>query len=584
MQPMDSDHLFQYTFTHFSDDDQDYYDDAYSDDDCAIDDGADDSNVLVNRVNSTSDKSYLILKEDDLAQRYEEDIVKVTSVLSVSRDSACMLLVKYNWDVSKLHEAWFQDEGQVRGSVGLLDVDLSVKFPEYSDEKAVVDCGICFESVRVGDTATCGCDHRFCKACWKSYVCTAVEDGPGCLTLRCPEPSCKAAVGPDMVRVLASENERKRYDLFLLRTYVESNKRVKWCPGPGCEYAVEYDDDFEIGSYDVSCNCKYGFCWKCMEDAHRPLDCETVGKWVLKNNAEAENTNWILAYTKPCPKCKRSIEKNHGCMHMTCRPPCGYEFCWLCLGPYNRHDGRACNGYAKEGGPVHEAERQRELAKKAIERYTHYYERWAANEKSRKQALTDLHKIETVDLKTLSLTYRQPETQLQFIIDAWLQIVECRRMLKWTYAYGYYIPKIEEAKKTFFEYVQGEAESGLERLHLCAEKELQTYIINEDKDITEEKFNCFRIKLTDLTKVTRKYFENLVRALENGLADVDSHEGAAGGSSSKVKARKGSDQGGESSRRGSDGAKRMRMMGTRRPMDDTHRHAAWMAGESSGND
>ncbi|KAF5795620.1 putative transcription factor C2H2 family [Helianthus annuus] len=214
------------------------------------------------------------------------------------------------------------------------------------------------------------------------YVCAAVEDGPGCLTLRCPKLSCEAVVGPDMVRLLASENERKRYDFFLLRTYVESNKRVKWCPGSGCEYAVEYDDDFEI---------VYG-------GRSRPLDCETVGKWVLKNNAEAENTNWILAYTKPCPKCKRSIEKNHGCMHMTCRQPCGYEFCWLCLGPYRGHDGRACNGYAKEGVPVHEAERQRELAKKAIERYTHYYERWAANEKSRKQALTDLHKIETVDL------------------------------------------------------------------------------------------------------------------------------------------------------------------------------------------
>ncbi|MFS7940555.1 putative IBR domain, E3 ubiquitin ligase RBR family, TRIAD supradomain-containing protein [Helianthus anomalus] len=249
----------------------------------------------------------------------------------------------------------------------------------------------------------------------------------------------------DMVRVLASENERKRYDLFLLRTYVESNKRVKWCLGPGCEYAVEYDDDFKI---------VYG-------GRSRPFDCETVGKWVLKNNAEGENTNWILAYTKPCPKCKRSIEKNHGCMHMTCRQPCAYELCWLCLGPYRGHDGRACNGYAKEGDPVHEAERQRELAKKAIERYTYYYERWAANEKSRKQALTDLHKIETVDLKTPSLTYRQPETQLQFIIDAWLQIVE----------YGYYIPKIEVAKKTFFEYVQGEVESGLERLHLCTEKD-----------------------------------------------------------------------------------------------------------------
>ncbi|XP_072057778.1 uncharacterized protein [Arachis hypogaea] len=76
-------------------------------------------------------------------------------------------------------------------------------------------------------------------------------------------------------------------------------------------------------------------------------------------------------------------------------------------------------------------------------------------------------------IEKLSDTQCQPESQLKFITEAWLQIVECGRVLKWTYAYGYYLPEHEHAKKQFFEYLQGEAESGLERLHQCAEKELQ---------------------------------------------------------------------------------------------------------------
>jgi hypothetical protein len=36
-----------------------------------------------------------------------------------------------------------------------------------------------------------------------------------------------------------------------------------------------------------------------------------------------------------------------------------------------------------------------------------------------------------------------------------MQIVECRRVLKWTYAYGYYLPDHEHAKRQFFEYLQG---------------------------------------------------------------------------------------------------------------------------------
>lgn len=105
-------------------------------------------------------------------------------------------------------------------------------------------------------------------------------------------------------------------------------------------------------------------------------------------------------------------------------------------------------------------------------------------------------------------------------------IVECRRVLKWTYAYGYYLPEHELAKKQFFEYLQGEAEAALERLHQCAEREIQVQF--EEESAEEVSFNEFRTKLAGLTSVTRNYFENLVRALENGLADVHSFRVAAG--------------------------------------------------------
>lgn len=60
-------------------------------------------------------------------------------------------------------------------------------------------------------------------------------------------------------------------------------------------------------------------------------------KWITKNSAESENLNWILANTKPCPKCHRPIEKNQGCMHMTCsqcRWGGGWTQCLLVCGAY----------------------------------------------------------------------------------------------------------------------------------------------------------------------------------------------------------------------------------------------------------
>ncbi|KAK7822224.1 putative e3 ubiquitin-protein ligase ari8 [Quercus suber] len=260
----------------------------------------------------------------------------------------------------------------------------------------------------------------------------------------------------------------------LIRSYIESNKKYKWCPGADCEYAIELCEGGNDEYYDVCCHCNNGFCWNCMDDAHRPVDCETLAKWQLKNSSEAPNTSWLLVNTKPCPKCGKAIEKNQGCMHMTCMKPCRHEFCWLCLGPWKEHGETsggyyACNTFQrnKEEGMYNEAEDISERSKKHLE----------------------------------------------------------KRVLKWTYAYGYYLPedgnKKAKSKRGFFEYLQGEAESNLERPHHCTEKDMHDYL---NKKCSDKEFNNFRAKLSELTTVTRNYFENLVKALENGLEDTSSQE------------------------------------------------------------
>ncbi|XVF65470.1 hypothetical protein PTKIN_Ptkin09bG0252100 [Pterospermum kingtungense] len=479
----------------------DYYDDLNDNDGGYYSDDADDYGLLEDDnddqhavVSRRDQLGYTVLKEADIKQRQEDDISKVSTVLSISRVNAIILLRHYNWSVSKVHDEWFADEEGVRQSVGLLERPVV----RVSNARELT-CGICFESLPRNDITSAACGHPFCWSCWQGYFSTTINDGPGCLSLRCPDPSCNAAVGQDMIDKLATCEEKEKYSRYLLRSYIEDNRKTKWCPAPGCEYAV----DFAIGSgnFDVSCFCSHSFCWNCTEEAHRPVDCDTVAKWILKNSAESENMNWILANSKPCPKCKRPIEKNQGCMHMTCSPPCKFEFCWLCLGTWSEH-GEVTGGFYA----------------------CNHYEAAKQEGVSRQKALSDLNQMQTVQLEKLSDLQCTPESQLKFITEAWLQIVECRRVLKWTYAYGYYLPEHELAKRQFFEYLQGEAESGLERLHQCAEKELNKFVTG---DGPSKEFDDFRSKLAGLTSVTKNYFENLVRALENGLADVDSQATAA---------------------------------------------------------
>ncbi|KAM0894904.1 hypothetical protein ACQ4PT_024166 [Festuca glaucescens] len=472
---------------------------------------------VTDEIASMREKRYVILTEKDIHERQEEGIKRVSSVFSIPRESACILLRQYKWNISKLSDEWFADEERVRKSVGLPANEVLLP------DSQTLTCGICFEGYSTNALSSASCVHFYCHECWEGYISASINDGPGCLALRCPEPSCSAMVLEETINRLAKDEDKVKYKQLLLRSYIEDSKKIKWCPAPDCTCAVEFLGD---GNYDVSCMCRFSFCWNCTEETHRPVSCETVSKWILKNSAESENVNWIIANSKPCPKCKKPIEKNHGCMHMTCRPPCNYQFCWLCLGPWSEHGSttggnNACNRYesAKEQGLFDEAEAKREQAKNSIMRYTHYYERWVSNQKSRQKAQADLQKFDTKNLAELSDVLGTPESQLKFIPEAWSQIVECRRVLQWTYAYGYYLE--DKVKSEFFVYLQGEAESGLERLHKCAEKDIHAVLPNANNlSPTLKDFIEFRVKLVDLTRVTRTFFENLVRALEEGLEDV----------------------------------------------------------------
>ncbi|PIA38598.1 hypothetical protein AQUCO_02700071v1 [Aquilegia coerulea] len=465
-------------------------DDYYSDDDNVYDD---DDLTDTTTMKDQKEKKYTVLSEYDIIQRQEDYITEISNVLCVSRAEASLLLREHNWSVSKVHESWFSNEEQVCYMVGLLE-NTSIT---QNDGNSNMACKICYTQFGCDekvhhDDAGCG-SHSCCSLCWKDYITNSiVNDGAGCLNLRCPDPSCSVPVDQDLIKKVVSAKDNVTYLHYLVRSYVEGNHNIKFCPVASCDYAVEYKYKVSCrGNFDVTCMCTHSFCWKCMEEAHSPVDCDIAANW----SDETKSLNWILDNCKPCPKCKEQIQPDTNLtFRMTCI--CGFEFCWSCLSPWIgwRH---TCNN------DLDEDEKIRNITESMLDRYTHHYGKWKDNESLRQKAKENLQKFQAME---------KLKNGQGIITEAMELIIECRRVLKWTYAYKYYLPE-GETKSQLFEYLQSEAESSLERLQHCAEMELEMQLYGDGYGLD---FNLFCEKLSNLINFTQDLFMNLVQELENG--------------------------------------------------------------------
>lgn len=162
------------------------------------------------------------------------------------------------------------------------------------------------------------CTHTFCDDCWRNYLIEKVRSGPQGINAGCMQAGCNMKVGHSVFEKIlgTSPSDKETYWKWLCKSYTDDNSAIKWCPELGCEYCFERE--IFASDMEVNCECGISFCFACNESSHKPCDCETAKLWNIKSQAESENVTWIMANTKSCPGCKRPIEKNQGCNHMTC--------------------------------------------------------------------------------------------------------------------------------------------------------------------------------------------------------------------------------------------------------------------------
>jgi ariadne-1 len=173
---------------------------------------------------------------------------------------------------------------------------------------------------------------------------------------------------------------------------------------------------------------------------------------------------------------------------------------WICLADWANH--RTCNTFAST--------KDQSTAKQELERYLHYFTRYQTHKKSEEFAKKQLKTTEDMMIQSDN---KHPVMDIQFMIDVNKQLIDCRRVLKYSYVYGYYNMNLAATRNTTtipfqkerFEQYQAVLEKFTESLSGLSEKPMENF----DETIRADAVNQCR--------VVKKYIDNVLLHVEEGM-------------------------------------------------------------------
>ncbi|CAI0465495.1 unnamed protein product [Linum tenue] len=486
---------------------------GYDEEDFLVDDDGDEGCSSDRSPSESAERSadnspsYKVITRESLLTAQRKDLQRVMEFFSVKEKHARTLLIHFRWDVDVLLE-YLVEHGKERlyTKAGLGNLEGSA-----AECPSIIDCSICYEEVSVDEVTTMDCGHFFCNACWTQHFVVKIQEGQG-RRIKCMAPRCECICDEVHIRDLvrsADPSLADRFEQFLLDSYIEDNKRVKWCPSvPHCGNAVQVEADDLV--CEVECECGMQFCFSCAADAHSPCSCRMWELWTKKNQDATDS--WITVNTKPCPKCHKLVQKDGGCNLVICT--CQQAFCWLCGAATGRDHtwdsiaNHSCGRYKED------YKKKSETAKKELDRYMHYYDRYKAHLDSLK---LELKQEQTVMSKVSTLEDKESTLDISWIQKAFFRLVQSRRILAHSYPFPYYMfgslfkdemnDEEMDLKKTLFEDRQQLLEANVEMLSKLLEEKFDEFRVAGVLDL-REKVQAVVVSTDNLCRNLYEFIEN----------------------------------------------------------------------------
>ncbi|XP_074531709.1 cullin-9 isoform X2 [Halichoeres trimaculatus] len=366
------------------------------------------------------------MTQGEVRQLMKRTVQQVSCTLSLDLDRAEHLLVHCKWNMDLLVQRYMDDSDAL-----ILAAGLKSRNPQ-PPPSPVSTCPVCLgpRTATMEPVPSLSCMHYCCRSCWQEYLTARIEQNL-VMNCNCPITDCQAQpTSVFFLNILTDKDTISKYENALLRDYVECCSNLTWCTNPqGCDQILCKEN---MGSMGTCSKCCWSSCFSCnFPEAHYPASCSHMSQWMDDGgyyegmSMEAQSKHLAKLISKRCPSCQAQIEKNEGCLHMTCAK-CNHGFCWRCLKPWKPTH----KDYYNCSAMVSKAARQEK-------KFQDYNERCTFHNQAKDFAINLENKVSSINeaLQMKSLT---------FVIDACKVLAQARKVLAYSCVYSYYNQETEK--------------------------------------------------------------------------------------------------------------------------------------------
>eukprot|EP00939_MAST-03C_sp_MAST-3C-sp1_P004504 g4504.t1 len=516
---------------------------------------------------SRSGIKYIVRTPEEVVKWMEASAEELAEEFDLSMAQSRRLLAHNEYKAEVLREPLKYELEATLNKAGLKFGFSDEMDEDGNEEEDTVTCDICYEDVNVSETDCLECGHRFCRNCWKRHVTESVQstyvrassessssagaslpalaktsslDRKCVVGLRCPHQMCGMKLDLRMLQEYGGKVFLEKRNIWYAEDMVSKVSKLKQCKAVNCNNIIEFDctkeriesTEAEVG--ELECSCGHWFCWTCLREAHCPCSCEEVNDWRSLSSEDAAIER-LKAKCKLCPGCGTGcyINDKTACNHMIC--PCGFEWCWMCGGPWSEHGNSYynCTKYQKASNKDDIKKKNLERDKKIadIQRLHQFEERVSrmaagSTGKGAKALRSKVTKM-TSDLQSkCGLTKRE----LQFLWDAFHAVQNMKRMLKWSTVFLFFRPDDDgDLERTLFENQCSRLEFMCDVLHEKLEplKKEDEKAFKEFLGTSEEKRKKFwkwKASILSLVSQISKYGAEITGAALKGTTIIDEGE------------------------------------------------------------